>query len=240
MKIYRVCKDRLHKNDMLHGLSGYLSSTDGYINLFGALIKSRTSSLLTPGIIFGKSCNINKFPEDIIKYLVFGYRDWECVETMYSIDEITWLYSEGYKIAEIDINPNDVIISDIDKYQCLFNRIKSKRINYLELKDVKDCYDEYKAENYVMVNLFDHYVDDALGLIKHLTYLDLNFILSFRCKNNTGYTDLSEYENKKILPVKVNSELWNELKLISEMDTSNSDKNIMYFENLYNKYEKFL
>ena len=91
-----------------------------------------------------------------------------------------------------------------------------------------------------MVNLFDHYVDDALGLIKHLTYLDLNFILSFRCKNNTGYTDLSEYENKKILPVKVNSELWNELKLISERDTSNSDKNIMYFENLYNKYEKFL
>jgi hypothetical protein len=187
---------------MLHGLSGYLSSTDGYINLFGALIKSRTSSLLTPGIIFGKSCNINKFPEDIIKYLVFGYRDWECVETMYSIDEITWLYSEGYKIAEIDINPNDVIISDIDKYQCLFNRIKSKRINYLEINGTKE--DEYKEEIIVRP---DFKINAIVGNNTFIngTWFELNDeVLGYKIE-----TIASDYvilkNNKDIIKLEVNS-----------------------------------
>jgi hypothetical protein len=236
MKIYRVCRNKTDHFDLSYGLVGTLAES-GMLPLPGVLIKNRNTVLCTPGKVFTKSSNINKEKGDP-KRMLFGYKDWFSFCHLYTPREIEWMYKEGWPVYEIDINPKYIVTSDLDEYQCIFDKTKITHCKLLNLNDVLNSYDEYYNDqsdfNYICTNMIDNVVDDTLSAIDIFIKINEGFTIGFRDEYSNKDTKLEDYRPKPTYRVSPGDNEWEELKELVE-DCSNSEKNIEFFKRLYNK-----
>lgn len=240
MKIYRVCRNKTNHFDLSYGLVGTLAEY-GMLPLTGVLIKNRNTILCAPGKIFTKSSNISKEKGDPERML-FGYKDWSSFCHLYTPREIEWIYKEEWPVYEIDINPKYLVTSDLDEYQCVFDKTKITHCKPLNLKDVLNSYDEYYNDqsdfNYICANMVDNIVDDTLTAINIFIKIREGFNIGFRDKYSNKDTNLEDYRQKLIYRINPEDDEWEELKELVK-DCSNSEKNVKFFSELYNKVNNY-
>jgi hypothetical protein len=212
MKIYRFCKNATSHNDLSIGLIGKLSLVEGMLPLPAILIKNRNSSLLSPGKIFTNSMN-NHLDKSTMLY---AYKGWEELCDLYTLEEIEWAYSNGWRIYEIFIKPLSVGTSSLDNYQCVFDKTHITQCREMSLDKVyREYVENDKCMNYVQVNILDNIFDDSIGIIKALCYLNEEFILSFRDEYSYKDSSIDKYR-KLYADVKRDSKEWNKLRKLSE------------------------
>lgn len=229
MKIYRVAKDKEKKNDMTYGLVGYLAESKR-INFYGVLIKNRNSSLLLPGKLFARTCNLN--PKVRVNNLMYGYRNWSSLMEMYSFNELNWIYEQGYSVYEIDIQPKYIITSPLDRIQCVFDCNKCMSITKLSKEEVINSYNG-NSLTYISIDLVDKLIDDSLTTIKFLIEIKVPFILSFRDQHNYNETDPKNYMPKTLVLVEEESDVWNKLDSITKVSCDNTEDNINSLMEIY-------